>query len=161
MNINLNHRTRAIIDTDQGKYFIKTDADGKTLLEKLDKEELEEDSKLELELEEREYKYTITMDEETRKLKVTLFVPSLRYLPLPAESWPKCSHWLHHLVEDFGSTVNIYTIMDGKETTLSFTTAPQRDVVLRLMQSEMRRRRANGEKYCLTVRAVRNRFLSQ
>lgn len=153
----MNFNPKLIFPTDDGDYTVKTDTDGQPILEKLDKEKKEEDLE---ELEEKDIKYVLGRNKNTGKPKMTLIVPSLRYLPLPAESWPNISNFFQNFLSSSDNTVNIYTMIDGRETTLSFTSPAQRQVVLRLMQSEMERRKANGEKDCLTVEALLYRYLA-
>ena len=149
----MNFNPKLIFPMDDGDYTVKTDTDGQPILEKLDKEKKEEDLE-ELEEKEKEIKYVLGRNMNTGKPKITLIVPSIRYLPLPAESWPNISDFLQNWLSSSDNTVNVYTMIDGRETMLSFTSPAQRQVVLRLMQSKMERRKANGEKDCLTVQAL-------
>lgn len=147
------------IPTEDGTYVGMNNAEtGEQYLEKADTESTEDDSELELAPELKEFKYVAGLN-RARRPKLTLIVPSLRYLPFPAESWPDCSQWLENWTAGIGNTVDIYTLINGRETTLSFTSLGQRQVVQRMLQSEMRRRREAGEKQCFTVEALKNRFL--
>ena len=158
LNLNL------IVRTEDGDYVIKTDAEGKDYLEKVEREkeeEKEDDSALEVKFEDRVYKYVCGRNKVTGQSKLTLIVPSLRYLPYPPQAWPSGTHVLDHWLQDTeGGTVDVYTLLGGLETTLSFTSPAQRQVVHNVLAAEMKRRRDAGEKRCLTVKALLNRFCS-
>ena len=147
MNINFTFR----LNTEDGEYAMNTDAaTGQAVLAKVDMDE-EEDLELE---EKKEIKYV-----RGKPKTFTIITPALRHLPYPASAWPTITEDLDEMAAD-GTKVYVYTVLGGRETHLSFTSKAQREVVHTLMQSEMARRKANGEKKCLSVKALLNRFLA-
>ena len=136
---------------EDGEYAMMIDAAtrGQSILEKL------EDNSSDLE-EKKEIKYVMG----TRPKKFTIISPAIRHLPYPASAWPTITKYLDDEFAADGTKVYVYTLLRGRETTLSFTSKAQREVVHRIMQSEMARRKANGEKKCLSVKALLNRFLA-
>ena len=60
-----------------------------------------------------------------------------------------------------GSTVDVFSIIDGREETHPFTTAEDRSQFVRLLEREADRKMAQGELYNFTVSALQSRFMSR
>lgn len=112
--------------------------------------------------EEREIKYVVGKN-SLGKPKLTILAPKLKYLPMPQSSWPTFTHFMEHWLEEggLGSTVDVFSIIDGREETHPFTTAEDRSQFVRLLEREADRKMAQGELYNFTVSALQSRFMSR